>query len=109
MVGWRRIPDEIQEDFNAAFQATQTAQVHLHDHGVYAAISALTFGAEVPGSSSLGEALASVRTDRRAVDALSALVYRNLQYGDELTDEVLPLAGWPIEAASTLIPSDHQP
>jgi hypothetical protein len=93
LVEWRRVPDEMEENWAEAYQAAQTAQEALNDHGVYASYSGAwrSWDTPFPGSSEIGEALVAFRRDQRAVDAVATMLLHNWWFSSEL-GQFLPVA-----------------
>jgi len=73
LVRWRQLPDEIEEDLEAATQAARTAQQLLHRHGVYTAQFSAGPRGPIPDALPLNEALAAARRDPETVDAITLL------------------------------------
>ena len=99
LIAWARFPDEIDEDYAIATQATLAFQDHMARHGVVVALLGEEREQLPPGATTVAEALASLRRDTEAMGAIAQLIVAYQDFTDQLADG-LPLADRLIEVLS---------
>jgi hypothetical protein len=91
LVAWRRLPDEVDDDFDETNAAFQNLTRQLVRHGVFQSYRNESLPeVNVAGGRPIADAFAALREDSEAVDGI--LLYRLLlwDYADEL-EEFVPL------------------